>query len=68
MATGVYEGVAELRLAEALAAQARLASARAGGAQRAPEAAIAALVRILDRAADMFAQACLPGTVLWHLM
>ncbi|KAK9823042.1 hypothetical protein WJX81_002597 [Elliptochloris bilobata] len=56
MATGMYEGVAELRLAEALAAQTRLADARAGGAQSAPEAAVAALVRLLDRAADMFAQ------------
>ena len=69
MATGMYEGVAELRLAEALAAQARLAAARSGGAQRTPEAAVAALVRLLDRAADMFAQArpapwpraCFPG-------
>ncbi len=61
MATGAYEGVAELRLADALAAQARLADGRAGGAQRAPEAAVAGLVRTLERAAELFAQARTPA-------
>lgn len=58
MATGVYEGVAAMRVREALAASARLGRARAaaGGAGRAAEPAAAEVVRLLDRASDLYAQ------------
>lgn len=61
MATCVYEGVAAMRVREALAASAKLGNLRAnnagGGGARAGEAAAAAeVVRLLDRASDLYAQ------------
>lgn len=58
MATGVYEGVAAMRVREALAASAKLGRARsvANGAARAVEPAAAEVIRLLDRASDLYAQ------------
>ena len=58
MATGAYEGVAAQRMREALAACAKSGKARAarGGAAGLDPAAAEA-VRLLDRAADLYAQA-----------
>ena len=61
MATGVYEGVAAMRVREALAASARISRARASadGAARPADSAAAEVVRLLDRASDLYAQVCL---------
>jgi hypothetical protein len=62
MATCVYEGVAATRVREALAASAKLGRLRSegGGGAAATEAAAAAeVVRLLDRASDLYAQALL---------
>lgn len=61
MATGVYEGVATMRVREALAASARIGRARASadGAARPADTAAAEVVRLLDRASDLYAQVCL---------
>lgn len=57
MATGVYEGVAAMRVREALVASARIARARsAAAAGRVAEPAAAEVIRLLDRASDLYAQ------------
>ncbi len=67
MATGAYEGVAAQRVADALAAEAKSGRMRAARGAAGPpgaggDAAAAEAIRLLERAADLYAQV---GRLFW---